>query len=173
MALFHIASRNVKLIQAEPKASIKAFVFHERDSDFFLIDLIPERDCEAEIGASPALRFYPDAPAEALDHLPAEGQADATARVLRSIQAIKHSKDCLRKLWVNADPIVSYRKHPFLRAILRGGDVDPRRLLTSVFDRVSDQMQYLLGRIATGQRCIVVLSLLRYDSQGTCGVGLS
>jgi hypothetical protein len=58
-------------------------------------------------------------PTEAFDHLPAKCQADAATAVFASIQAVKHSKDRLRKLRIDADTIVSDRKLPF--TALRNG----------------------------------------------------
>src|SRR2546427_5169308 len=86
----------------------------------WLIDLVLGRDCEFEVGPAPRLRLHPNASPEALHHLPANRQTDAAAGVLPAIQPVKHAKNLLRTLRVDADAVILDRKNPF-PLVLRPG----------------------------------------------------
>jgi hypothetical protein len=104
------------------------------------IALVPVRNREPEGGALADRRLYPDGSAQAFDHFSAERQADATAGVLVATEAAENNENFFRKLRVDADPIVLDREHPFPGGVPRGGDVNLRRLVATVFDGVTDEI---------------------------------
>ena len=75
-----------------------------------------------------------------LNHLFADRQAYTRSRMLfLAVQTLKYLEDTLGKLGIDPDSVVADRKHPLITAFHRG-NMDLRRLLTSVFDPVTDQI---------------------------------
>src|SRR4051812_3309979 len=102
-------------------------------------------------------RLDPDAPAVALDHLAADGEADAGAGVLaHRVQALEHHEDALEVLRLDADAVVADDDVVFI-GFFAPGDVDPGHARSPELERVADQVLeelrhlQLVGRHA-GQR---------------------
>src|SRR5437899_7504305 len=88
-------------------------------------------------------------PAVALDDLLADGEADASSRVLSAgVQPLEQSKNPLLVLRLDADPIVSHAK---CRGAMvpRGGDLHERRFTRAVeLDAVGDQVLKQLAELS-------------------------
>src|SRR5438874_8229547 len=93
-----------------------------------------------ERGAPTEPRFDPDAPPVALDHLLADGKADAGAGVLtHGMQPLEQHEDALEVLRLDADAVVGDRDTP-LGVFLHRRDMDARRRLTAELERVADEV---------------------------------
>src|SRR5262249_25851854 len=85
-------------------------------------------------------RGDPDAPAVALYNLFADRQPNAATGILAlGVQALKHLKDALEILWVDADTVVAYRQHP-LPALALHPDVNVGRLLAAELQGIADKV---------------------------------
>src|SRR5207247_4012371 len=95
---------------------------------------------EEKRGAVSGLRFDPDSPAVAFPAPLAQGQADASPRVLgRDVQPLKNDEDAIEIFWLDADAVVCHRKNPFAVA-LACVDMNARRLGTVKLDGVANQV---------------------------------
>src|SRR5581483_4786870 len=97
---------------------------------------VPVGKGEVEDTALAGPRLDPDAAAVTFDHLPADGQADARARVFRAgVQALEDEEDPLGVLRRDADAVVADGEHPFPPPAGRP-DVHVRRPVRAELDGV-------------------------------------
>src|SRR5271170_2538991 len=96
-------------------------------------------DCEFERRALPRFRLHPDSPALALDNLLTNCKTDASAGNFVSMQPFEHAEHALGVLRIDTDSVVLDRKQPPFPVFLRR-DIDFRRLLASVLDRIRNQV---------------------------------
>src|SRR5260221_3708868 len=120
-----------------------------------------------ECTAGAGLRGDPDAPAVALDHFLADGEADTGARVLGLVvQTLEHHEDALEILRLDTDAIVADGELE-VGFLFDAGDVDPghrrRAELERVADQVLEQLRQLRfvgahpGQRVPGHRCARLL----------------
>src|ERR1039457_6605426 len=108
-------------------------------------------NCELERSAPACLRFQPDPSTLALDNLLTKRQTDASTGAFSSMQAFEHSEHAAGVLRTDTNSVFPHRKQPRFRASLRR-DMDSRRFLASVLDRIGNEVleklhQYnLIGR---------------------------
>src|SRR3954451_11246905 len=100
-----------------------------------------------ECAALAGLGLDPDAAAVALDHLLADGEANARSRVLALVmQALEHHEDALEVRRFDANAIVGHDYLPFI-FFLGTRDVDAghrcRAKLEGVADQVLEELGYL------------------------------
>src|SRR5918995_4801286 len=93
-----------------------------------------------EARALAGARLDPDAPAVALDHLLADGQADAGSRVLALVmQALEHHEDALVVLRLDADAVVAHFEVP-LGIISSNTNMYPRDRARTELQRIAHQV---------------------------------
>ena len=84
--------------------------------------------------------LQPDTAAVLLHHALTDRQSDAASRVLISaVQAVEEPENLVRILLFNANPVIGDREQ-IPAFLLIGCNMDTRRLLTVVLNRVADQV---------------------------------
>ena len=96
-------------------------------------------NCELKRSAPPQLRFHPDSSALTLDNFLTQSKSDASAGNFSSMQAFEHAEHPVGVLRIDTDSVVPHRKQPSFRVSLRR-DVDSRRLLASVLNRIGNEV---------------------------------
>src|SRR6185503_5446764 len=105
------------------------------------------RQREIEARAIAWTRLHPDAPAMALDHLLADGEADAGARILALVeQPLEHHEDALEILRLDADAVIPHFDLKF-GIFFRNADVDARHGVGPELERVADQVLQQLAEL--------------------------
>src|SRR5258706_1488794 len=92
-------------------------------------------NCEIEDAAPTGLGFDPDAALMVLDHLLANGQADAGAGISSfRMQSLEHIEDLLAMSRLDPNAVVAHREHPLV-AVALGRDMHARWLIAAELDR--------------------------------------
>ena len=87
--------------------------------------------------------MHPDLSLMPLHELFANSQPDAASRAISSVKPFKGCKHAALKLERYSHTVVRARKQPFI-VMLRGTDVNPRGIRSSVVDRIADEiLKYL------------------------------
>src|ERR1035438_8928198 len=106
------------------------------------------RDCEAEGGSSPGLRFHPElSPVPLYDFL-ADREPNPGARVFRpGVQALKHLENAFGMPRVDSDAVILNRNYP-IRAAVHRRNMDSRALfLSPELDGIGEQVLEHLGQL--------------------------
>src|SRR5688572_10053507 len=123
-------------------------VLDQQDVDRLVVShhlaLFHFRQREAEGRARAGPRLDPDAPAVALDHLLADGEADAGAGILaHRVQALEDLEDALEEFRLYADAVVFHGNLPG-DAVIPDPYVDARHLFPPELEGIADQvLEYL------------------------------
>src|SRR5664280_1900219 len=96
-------------------------------------------NCELKRSAPARFRFHPDSSTLAFDHFLTYRETDAGAGNFASMQAFEHAEHPLGVLRIDTDSVVPHREQPAFRISLRG-DMDSRRFLASVLDRIGNKV---------------------------------
>src|SRR5687767_2352591 len=84
----------------------------------------------------------------ALDDFLANGQADAGAgKLAPRMQPLEQTKNPVKVLRIDADPVVLDRKQPLRSGILDGADMDLRDGVAVILDRVADEVLKQLNQL--------------------------
>src|SRR5579884_2418373 len=97
------------------------------------------RKSEPERRAFAGFRFDPNPPAMALYDPLHQRQANAGAGILAAVEALEYSEYLLVIAGVDPHAVILERKLPVVFVLLRR-DVDSRRHLAAVLDRIADQV---------------------------------
>jgi len=97
------------------------------------------RNCKLERSAPPCFRFHPDSSALALDDLLTSARPMPVPEISFPWQAPEHAEHPAGVLRIDTDSVVPHRKQPPFAVSLRR-DMDSRRFLASVLDRIGNQV---------------------------------
>src|ERR1035437_8316909 len=101
--------------------------------------LMATGNCELERSPVPCFRFHPDSSTLALDNFLTKRKTDASTGNFASMQAFEHAEHPVGVLRIDTDSVVPHRKQPPFRVSLRR-DMDSRRFLASVLDRIGNEV---------------------------------
>src|ERR1017187_58116 len=96
-------------------------------------------NCELKRSAPARLRFQPDSSTLAFDHFLTDRETDACARDFAAMQTFEHAKHPFGVLRIDTHSVVPHGEQPAFRVSLRG-DMDSRRFLASVLDRIGNKV---------------------------------
>ena len=124
------------------------------------------RQRKAKFGALSRDGFNPDSTAIGLDYPLTNSESDACPRIRISVESLEDAEHLLRVFKWDSEAIILDREQPNPIAAL-GSDFNRRRILSSVFDCVSDEVLKQLnhpdrirlnhGQVAPADRCPVFI----------------
>src|SRR5581483_6841355 len=96
-------------------------------------------NCKHERSATPGFRLDPNSSPQTLDNFLTNRKTDACTWNLAAMQAFKQAEHPVGVLRIDTDSVIPHRKQPPFRYSLCR-DMDPRCFLTSVLDRIRNQI---------------------------------